>query len=67
MPTLKDYAWNILDRKCQCGSGREQEAQYDGHGIFLCNTCTKCHKEKMSRYRSDIHERYECDEPIEED
>ena len=41
------------------------EAQYDGHGIFLCYTCPECYEEKMSQFRSDIHSRYDCDEPIE--
>jgi len=45
----------------------ERDAQYDGHGIFLCYTCPKCHKEKMKGYRSDIMERYEAEEAIEED
>lgn len=43
----------------------DRYAQYDGHGIFLTFTCHKCHKAKMSRYRPDIHTRYQCDEPIE--
>jgi len=70
MPTLRDYANNRLDdyeKKCPCGSGNQREAQYDGWAIFLCYTCPKCHKEKMSKYRSDIRDHYECDEPIEED
>jgi hypothetical protein len=52
-------------RVCRCGSGKEQEAQYDGHGIFLCYTCEDCHADAMSRYRPDIMDAYECDEPIE--
>ena len=52
---------------CPCGSGEYPEEQYDGYGIFLCYTCSKCEKEQMGRWRSDIHERYECDEPIEPD
>lgn len=52
-------------QECPCGSGEFPEVQYDGYNIFLCYTCPKCEKEKMSRYRRDIHERYECDEPIE--
>jgi hypothetical protein len=50
---------------CPCGSKEYPEPQFDGYGIFLCYTCSKCEKERMSRYRSDIRERYECDEPIE--
>lgn len=53
--------------ECPCGSGEFPEAQYDGHGIFLCYTCSECHDDKMKGYRSDIHERYEADEPIEPD
>lgn len=52
--------------ECPCGSGEFPEAQFDGHGIFLCYTCDKCHKQKMSGFRSDIHEAYEPDEPLEE-
>jgi hypothetical protein len=55
----------LLD--CPCGSGNPPSAQADGYGIFLCYTCDKCYKKKMAKYRSDIRERYECDEPIEED
>ena len=50
--------------ECRVG---EREAQYDGYGIFLCYTCPECYEEKMKQYRRDIHERYECDEPIEEE
>lgn len=53
--------------ECPCGSGKLPVEQFDGYGIFLCYTCPKCEKEKMSGWRSDIHERYECDEQIEED
>lgn len=52
-------------KPCNCGSGLERDEQLDGHGIFLCFTCPQCEQEKMSKWRSDIHERYECDEPIE--
>lgn len=54
-------------RECPCGSKEWPEAQHDGHGIFLCYTCDKCHAKKMRGYRPDIMERYECDEPIEAD
>lgn len=54
-------------QECPCGSDEWPEAQHDGHGIFLCYTCSKCEREKMARYRRDIHSRYECDEAIEED
>jgi hypothetical protein len=51
--------------KCRCGSGLEAYPEYDGHGIFLDYMCDKCRKKKMSKYRPDIMEAYECDEPIE--
>jgi len=53
--------------ECPCGSGEYPTAQHDGYGIFLCYTCSKCETEKMKRWRPDIHERYQCDEPIEDD
>lgn len=53
--------------QCPCGSGLYPSANYDGYGIFLCYTCEQCHDRKMAGYRSDIHEHYECDEPIDED
>ena len=53
------------DDHCSCGSKEYPEAIYDGHGIFLCYACSKCRKQKLRRYRPDILEAYECDEPIE--
>jgi hypothetical protein len=50
---------------CNCGSGLPKFADYDGHGIFLFYACDKCYDGKISTYRKDIYERYECDEPIE--
>ena len=52
-------------KRCSCGSGLEREAQFDGYGIFLTFTCEKCYKDKMSKFRSDIFERYPAQEPIE--
>jgi hypothetical protein len=52
---------------CPCGSGYRAEPQFDGYAIFLCYTCPRCHEKSMLRYRRDIHERYECDEPIDEE
>jgi len=55
-------------RECPCGSGEWPEAQYDGRGIFLTYTCSKCHKEKMSRFNPVILGYYtqaDVDEPIE--
>lgn len=39
----------------------------DGYGIPLTLVCSKCVKEKMSQYRSDIEERYDTDECIDGD
>jgi hypothetical protein len=38
----------------------------DGYGIPLALVCSKCVKEKMSRFRSDIEERYDTDDEIED-
>ena len=54
-------------RLCACGSGEYDEEIYDGHGIYLTRACEKCQKEKLSHFRPDIMEQYDCDEPIEED
>lgn len=56
-------------RKCDCGSGEYHEAQYDARGIFLCYTCPKCEKKKLSRFRPDVltDPGYWTDEPIDED
>ena len=52
---------------CDCGSGELCYALHDGYNIFLCYVCDTCKDKKLSRYRPDIMEQYECDEPIEED
>jgi hypothetical protein len=56
-------------QQCPCGSGEYPEAQHDARGIFLCYTCDKCEKEKLSHYRREVltNSQYECDEAIEED
>ena len=36
--------------ECDCGSGLQREEQKDAMGIFLCYTCPKCEKEKLSQY-----------------
>ena len=62
--------WYDSPKPCLCGSGLESEVQYDGRGIYLTRTCTKCHKEKMSNYRPEILKYYtqaDVDEQIEED
>jgi hypothetical protein len=56
-----------MKRKCRCGSGREETPQYDGYGIFLCYTCPKCHARRMAGFRPDVMQRYDADEPIEEE
>jgi len=56
-----------MPRDCPCGSGERCKAVYDGYDIFLFYSCSKCFVEKRRKYRADIFERYECDEPIEED
>lgn len=53
--------------KCNCDSNLEATPIFDGHHIYLCSVCPKCEKEKLSKFRADIFERYECDEPIESD
>jgi len=52
-------------KNCTCGSGLPREEQLDGYGIFLCYTCPKCERAKMSRWRPDIHTLYAALEPIE--
>jgi hypothetical protein len=56
-------------RPCPCGSGQPSRWRYDARGIELCRTCSKCHDQKMRRYRRDVlvNPAYEADEPIEED
>jgi hypothetical protein len=51
--------------RCDCGSNEFRYPLKDGYGIFLCYVCDKCVGEKRKRYRPDIMEQYECDEPIE--
>ena len=58
----------IREILCMCGSGKAKEPQYDGRGIFLASTCSRCHKERMSGYRSEVlTSNYDCDEQIESD
>jgi hypothetical protein len=61
---LRDSGEDLKHHQCR---EDDREAQYDGHGCFLCFTCSVCHTAKMSQYRADIHEWYECDEPIDEE
>jgi hypothetical protein len=52
---------------CSCGSGLRRYPLKDGYGIFLTYTCHECEEQKLKGFRSDIMERYECDEPIDPD
>jgi hypothetical protein len=56
-----------MDKKqeCSCGSGKQRRAVYDGYNIFLTFTCEDCYTKKISRFRPDIFEQYQCEEPIE--
>ena len=49
---------------CACGSGKRFRNLYDGYDIYLCKVCDDCEEEKRSKYRPDIFERYDADEPI---
>ena len=57
----------MSDNTCTCESGLQSERLYDGHGIYLCRVCPACESDKLSRFRPDIFEQYECDEPIDSD
>jgi len=57
----------MTTRTCSCGSGEPRHANYDGYGIFLTYTCSRCEREKLKEFRSDIFDRYETDEPIDEE
>lgn len=50
--------------ECPCGSGKYPSVTYDGYGIFMFYSCDKCHEAQLRKFRPDIFERYECDEPI---
>jgi hypothetical protein len=54
-------------RQCPCGSGEFPDAVHDGYSIFMFYACSKCYREKRSKYRADIFEAYETDEQIEDD
>ena len=46
----------------------DSQEEYDAQGIYLCRTCPKCKKEKLSKYRPEILSGYsqaDVDEPIE--
>jgi len=50
---------------CSCGSGKPRYPLHDGYGIFLTHACEDCEGAKLSRFRPDIMDAYDCDEPIE--
>ena len=52
---------------CPCGSGENPYPIYDGYGIYLSKVCSECEPKVVSKFRKDIFEAYECDEPIDED
>ena len=52
---------------CSCGSGLHPEEVFDGHGIFLMNSCDSCYDERIGGFRHDIFADYECDEQIDDD
>ena len=52
--------------ECSCGSGKFPYPIYDGYGIYLTKVCETCEPEAVSRFREDIFESYDCDEPIDE-
>lgn len=52
---------------CPCGSGLMRCEMHDGYGIFLTFACSECWPAKRERFRPDIMERYETDEPIDDD
>jgi hypothetical protein len=40
---------------------------YDGYGYPFALVCNKCKDDKLSKFRSDIMEQYDTDEPLDED
>lgn len=56
-----------MNNECNCGSGEFSYPIFDGYGIYLCEVCHKCEEKELSKYRKDIFECYDCDEPIDSD
>ena len=56
-----------MNEKCSCGSGETPYPIYDGYGIYLSRVCSDCEPKVLSKFRKDILEAYDCDEPIDED
>lgn len=57
---------NENNNECSCGSGEIAYTIYDGYGIYLSKVCSECESRVVSRFRKDIFEAYECDEPIDD-
>lgn len=53
------------EKPCSCGSGEPRYPINDGHGIFLTMACSRCEEAQLAKYRPDVMERYDADEPIE--
>jgi hypothetical protein len=60
-----------MEREHSCLNGERVTADvfwvYDGYGIPLALVCYKCESQKLSKYRSDIMDRYNADEDIDGD
>jgi hypothetical protein len=63
----RDIPEKTMIKLCLCGSGLHRYPLHDGYDIFLTFACEKCEKEKLSKFRPDIMERYPTDEQIEND
>ena len=66
--TNEQYDRCLREKLCMCGSMLPKEPQYDARGIFLCYTCNKCYRMKMSGYRVEVltDSNYWHDEPIDD-
>ena len=56
-------------KKCSCGSGLENDAEYDARGIFLTYAGDRVPRAEARRYRSEVlsDPNYWADEAIDED
>jgi len=57
----------MRNRTCTCGSGLPAKQHFDGYGIYIFIACSRCYSDKRARFRKDIFERYETDEPIDDE
>ena len=39
---------------CSCGSGEYREAAYDARNIFITYVCSRCRKDKLKGYRTEV-------------